>query len=356
MNGVKKLLSEGNATFKRIPIITSQNFINSSFFSFKLFHMHSHKLLAKHFDTTKPDIVHCRSYHATWAALKVREKYKLKYKVIFDARGIWPLEVTLKRKESQESKNYKFLNGVEQYCLDNSDKVIAVSESMSLYFAKKTQTDIETIYLSADTSQLSTIERRVKRCKDKSIMYCYLGALSSNTWHKPKELSELFKRLKTLTPDCKLMIITTSPKSGFLTYFNCFPEGDIVVRSSTNINELKGLLTECDYGLMSYFTPECELQKTLSSSVLAVKTAEYLAAGMPMLVNKYCGGAALFLKDYRVGISYDPENLQTLTLKHIKELFDIQPSKVKEAAKAHLNYKANASKYSDVYNELYKGM
>ena len=351
---LKIALNTENISFKRIPIFSPQNFINSHALSFKLFHIYSHKLLASHFKITKPDIVHCRSYHATYAAIKVRELLNASYKIIFDARGIWPLEVTLKRKEGVKSNNFNYLNDIEQFCLDFSDKVIGVSEPMTSYYMNKTKTEVETIYLSADSSKLNSIIRANARDERNAITYCYLGALSDDTWHKPKELSLLFKRLKELTPNSKLMIITTSPKSGFQSYFQNFSIDDVLYKSSANLDELKELLAQCDIGLMSYFIPQGEIQKTLSSSVLAVKTAEYLAAGMPMIVNKYCGGAALFLEKYNVGISYEPQNLQSLLLDDIKNLLEISPMLAMDRASTHLDYKSNAAKYMKLYNGLHK--
>jgi hypothetical protein len=101
---IKKIKrSLGNISFSWIPIYATQNFINSNRFTFKLMHGLSHLHLLRKMKEIKPDIVHCRSYHAAWAAITIRDKYKLNYKVIFDGRDLWPEEMALKQCFSEQS-------------------------------------------------------------------------------------------------------------------------------------------------------------------------------------------------------------------------------------------------------------
>lgn len=351
---IKKItskLAESNIKFKRLNILSSQNFINSNRHSFRTFHGLSHLPLSRHFNTSKPDIVHCRSYHAAYAALKVREKLGAHYKVIFDARGFWPKEVSLKKGWGMDSDNFHFLSKIEAYCLDNSDVVVSVSDTMTDIFKSKTTTPVETIYLSADIERFTGIPRAESlHSRGNELTFCYLGALSKGTWHRPKELSELFARLKYLYPNSKQMIITTSAKSEYISYFE--GNSSVLLRSAKNVNELVTLLAECDIGVMSYFTPDSELEKALANSVFAVKTSEYLAAGMPMITNKYCGGAASFLLNHKAGVSYDPSNLESLTFEAIEGLTKLKIGTLREIATEYLDYEANAKRYAAVYEQL----
>lgn len=352
INKVTSKLADNDIKFKRLDILSSQNFINSNRHSFRTFHGISHLSLSKHFEKSRPDIVHCRSYHAAYAALKVREKLGANYKVIFDARGFWPKEVSLKKGWGIDSDNFHFLSKIEAYCLDNSDVVVSVSDTMTNAFKSKTTTPVETIYLSADIERFTDIPRveslHTRGCE---LTFCYLGALSQGTWHRPKELSDLFERLKSLYPNSKQMIITTSAQSEYISYFK--GNGDILLRSARNINEVVSLLAECDIGVMSYFTPDSELEKMLAKSVFAVKTSEYLAAGMPMITNKYCGGAVSFLLNHEVGVSYDPNNLDSLTFEAVESLTKLKIDTLRETAAEYLDYKANAKRYAVIYEQLF---
>src|SRR5690606_12564127 len=109
---------------------TSQNFVFSSRFSFKTLHWAAHAQLASLVEATRPDIIHARSYHATFAAIETKRKYGFNYKVIFDARGLWPEEVAWKKGYARDGRNYSFLKDLERKLLEESDVCISVSETM----------------------------------------------------------------------------------------------------------------------------------------------------------------------------------------------------------------------------------
>ena len=87
--------------------------------------------------------------------------------------------------------------------------------------------------------------------------------------------------------------------------------------------------------------------------VLAVKTVEYLSAGLPVLTNKYCGGAAYLLEKNNVGIDYNPINFSELTEKNIRLLLNYKTIfNCIQIAKDNFDYKVNAMKYTQIYTEL----
>ncbi|PTO78185.1 glycosyltransferase [Vibrio splendidus] len=352
LRSVKSKLNNSEIEFTCLPIFTTQNFVNSTKTTFGKLHGGAHKRLANHFFKRMPEIVHCRSYHATYAAIKVREEYDFNYKVIFDARGYWPFEVSLKKNQNLDSSDLAYLKGIEKFCLNNSDQIIGVSDTMSEYFKSLAKTPVETVYLSADTSVLGSLERNLKLNEKKKIKFCYLGALSPNTWHRPKELADLYNRLRELVPNCSLMIITTSKIDDFSGYFSHCGDGEVTYHSSSDILELKSLLKKCDIGLMSYFIPKDYIQKILADSVMAVKTAEYLVAGMPMIVNQYCGGARVLLEKYKLGLSYDPENLETINSDDIEKLLTIDLNNLQYKARKCFDIELNSYKYVSIYKKL----
>ena len=112
-------------------------------------------------------------------------------------------------------------------------------------------------------------------------------------------------------------------------------------------------MNQADIGIMSYFVPISEREKLLSKMVLAVKTVEYLAAGLPIIVNKYCGGAAYLIEKNKVGIAYDPKHLSELTEQSINFLLtsDIVSKSIK-IAEDEFDYIVNAKKYAQIYTNL----
>lgn len=339
-------------SFIKIPIYSTQNFFNSTKTTFELMHGISHVHLKNTFKKIKPDIVHCRSYHAAWAALEVKNKYKFNYKIVFDGRGLWPEETALKHNFSDTSIDYLFLKNIEKKLLSQCDVSIAVSDTMYNYYKKTGAKRTERIYLSSSTHKLAPLNLKKNR-NDNTITFCYVGALSDDAWHQPEQLLELYKHLRTTLKRIQLIIVTTSNHSKIQKYFHDIPESEITYTSTKSIDELKAVLDKSDFGIMSYFKPLTKREKLLGNMVLAVKTVEYLSSGLPIIVNKSCGGAALVAEKYKVGIAYDFDTFKELTEEKINSLLreEVRQKSI-NTAKDLFDYKTNAQRYSNLYFSL----
>ena len=130
---------------------------------------------------------------------------------------------------------------------------------------------------------------------------------------------------------------------------------DVEFTSTKSLEELRRELSDVDFGLMSYFKPESELQITLAKMVMAVKTAEYLAAGLPLIVNNACGGAAATVDNYDLGISYNPNSFEQLTRGRIERLLSVKHKKrISETAAGLFDYKKHAHQYLEIYRQCYR--
>lgn len=336
-----------------IPIYISQNFVKKSRLGFKCMFMGAVNRFKDVVMEFCPDIVHCRSYHAAFIALKVRRDYGFKYKVIFDARGLLPEELALKNSYKENEAPYKFLKSIERLLLEDSDAVIAVSDTMSNHFKELGAKNVETVYLSASSDFLQN-EDKNRRQSTLSYKFCYIGALEESSWHRPSSLRKLFDRLKSIYPDSTLTIITTSNHGDLRDIFSSFKAGDVLIKSSKSSSELRELVHGMDFGLMSYFNPSTKLEVLLASMVMAVKTAEYLCAGLPVIINQYCGGAASIIKKYKLGIVYDPFYLEKLSEEDIDLIFesDASANRINEVASALFDYSSHAYQYSILYRKL----
>lgn len=341
----------GVINFHWLPIWAPQNLINSSKFTFKFMHGLAHRHLNKKLQMIKPDVVHCRSYHAAWAALCIKKKYQLNYKIVFDGRGLWPEEVSLKRGWSDQSPNYKFLKTIEGILLTECEKSITVSDTMHEHYVKLKGINDSTIYLSADTKQLKFEKNEFEQSD--TIRFCYVGALSDTTWHQPKTLISLYRYLRRLFPKTKLTVVTTSNHSELQSLFSEFPEEEVKFTSTKTRAELNQVLNSQDFGLMTYFTPKTEKEILLANMVLAVKSAEYLIAGLPMICNKYCGGIASILKNNNMGIVYDPNTYKGLDLISIESFMKLERKlEISNEAKLLFGSEDNAILCANIYKLL----
>jgi glycosyltransferase involved in cell wall biosynthesis len=343
----------GNVKFSRVPIIAPQTFVNSSIKTFSYFHGISHSLLARKLIKIQPDVIHCRSYHAAWAALKVKEIYDFKYKIVFDGRDMWPEEIALKNNYSQKSADYHFLKNIEKELLDKCDLNIGVSHEMCTYYQSLSVQNVECVYLSADTEVLSSNFISDKYNSD-IIRFCYVGALDENGWHKVSELHRLYKKLKQLYKNTHLTIVTTSDHMAIRKRFNDLSVTDFTITSSKSREELSNILSSQHFGLMAYFIPKNSLHVALGKILLAIKTVEYLSAGIPMICNNYCGGVSRLLKDNNLGVSYSPENMN-IDRTSIQNLYNLDAGlRCLEFASSNFNMNSNAKKYLKLYDRLLK--
>ncbi|MCG3737693.1 glycosyltransferase [Vibrio cincinnatiensis] len=340
-----------SVAFHWLPIMAFQNFVNSSEATFNLMHGVSHWFLKKTLIKLAPDIVHCRSYHAAWAALKVRKKYGLNFKIIFDGRGLWPEEIALKKGWSKDTSDYLFLKSIESKLLKECDCSISVSNTMHDHYLNLGAKNDHIVYLSVDTHQLK-VEKNEFEVSD-VVRFCYVGALSEGTWHKPQLLVELYRKLRLLFPKTQLTIVTTSDFLVLKKAFSEFPAQEVIMTSTKTRAELKQIFVKQDFGLMTYFLPETDKQILLGDMVLAVKTAEYFVAGLPMICNKYCGGASIIINSNGLGVTYSPENIDTLTSEDLLPYLNMTiREKCQGFALNNFDYEVNAKKYLRLYKEL----
>lgn len=337
-----------------LPIYSPQNFFYSRKLEMKLFHALSSQHLINIVRKILPDVIHCRSYHATYAALKAREKSDLHYKVIFDARGLWPEEGVLKGRINPNSSDYRSMKVIEQYLLNESDATVVVSDTMQQHYKRLGSQNTIVIYLGALTNILSPQKIELDHShKRNRYTLCYVGALSDKTWHKPAYLFQLYKKYRNCLPNSKLLIITQSNHENIYKDRGDIPLSEITITSTQTPQELAKLLQSSRFGALPYFQPQSSIEKQIANTVIASKTAEYLAAGLPVLVNQSCGGATTLVEREGVGIGYSLENLQEINSESLKNLSTLQVAKKAiKVAQKNLDFDSNADRYLKLYHSI----
>ena len=151
----------------------------------------------------------------------------------------------------------------------------------------------------------------------------------------------------------KLVIVSTSDHCAIRHVLKDVPESDLTLTSTRTVDDLALIVSNANIVVLSYFIPKNNQEKVLASIVLAVKTAEYLATGLPILVNRHCGGAATVVVNNGLGIAYDPETFAELTRDCLRVL--LKPSLREKAvsfSRENFDYKCNAERYADLYKSL----
>lgn len=345
----------GEIPFTRLSIWASQNFIYPSRKTLILFHNAlTYLSLLRHLSRRRPDIVHCRGYHAAYAAVNLRKRFQLSYKIIFDARGLWPEEMLLKKDAPPTSKDHFFFKKLEKKLLSDVDAVVAVSDTMAEYFSSIAPRDslITTVYLSASKG-LNTILAQDFGGESKVTTLGYVGALSLDTWHSPSDLLSLYKKFRSEVDKPRLLIVTTSNHEAIRSYFKGIPTSEVDIVSAYSTEEVSKYLTQMDFGALPYLVPKNKNQEVLAKTVLAVKTAEYLMNGIPVLCNKFCGGAAYLISKDQLGIAYDPHTLREIARENLG-LYNRRTSsnRIRNCAYKLMSYDSNAARLHDLYRHV----
>lgn len=349
--------------FKYLPIFSRFNSTRKYFYLYSIFQKGYLKRIV-----TKSDIniIHCRSYHSTFLALKTREKYSLDYKVVFDARGIVPEEGVVKNKYSINDDTYIFWKEVEKYLLENSDAIITMSEPFTKHYEKiYKKGNYHTVYTSSDQNVFrriqskESIRKKYKVPVEKKILV-YLGSIGQNIWHTPEYLFLLYKVFRRVFNNSLLLIITkANVKSELKDLFRKenIPQDELMIRASETLEDTNSLLNLGDYGAVPFRRiGNDSLNKIFGNIIVGSKTGEYLSVGLPVISNEDVGGVKDLIKKYPIGITYNPDKIDELKENLIKydNNYEENTEECILMAKKVFSTEINAKKHYGIYSSLLK--
>lgn len=233
----------------------------------------------------KYDVLHCRSYMATLFGCIAKLFFDVK--VVFDVRGYLIDEAIEVGKIKKGSFKENLLRGIEKFIFRRSDKIISVSEKMRINIKQRFGRD--SVLIPNPTFFPDTDSVCVSR---KEILY--IGSL--NEWHLPELFFECMADVLSEMPDYKLKILTTQVDKA----------KNLAEKFMINVDKFSALTIPSDQVLnhaRGACLGWCIIKPTFSKSVCApVKFNEYIAAGVPTIVNSGIGDLAEIVQQYKLGI------------------------------------------------------
>ncbi len=262
----------------------------------------------------RPDIIHCRSYPATILALFMKALFR-NLKVVFDPRGFWPEEGVVTRRWKQDSLMFRFWKRVEQWMFRGSDRVVALSEAFAEHVREVAkEAECAVIYASADFEKLQQAvecreQKRLELGLNGKQVLVYNGSL--HAWHDPVLLARLYDAIRCVLGNTKLLVLTAHSKEKLEEAFRGagLSSADFAIVAA-RADEVPGYLAAADFGLV----PLKELDQAgamglVARTMIGTKVAEYLACGLPIIVNQNVGGLKSLMARHKIGIFFDAENL-----------------------------------------------
>lgn len=336
-------------------MLAPQNLIYSSGWLFYFFHLFTLKRLCKLIEVNDIDIIHCRSYHAAYAAVKVRAKFGLKVKIIFDPRGNFPEEICIKKGLDVKSKGYRFYKKIEENILSNVDSIVCLSKPMQKYFNSIIPGKCELIYANARLPSRPVgkpnlvSDNEVKRL-------CYVGAIPESGWHKSTSLCDLYMAFRKSFPSTELVFITRTNKKDILKFFPEDIHLELVFYSVNSSEEVYDILSGMDFGALPFCKPSSEPERLVGDTMVGTKTLEYIACDIPVLANSLCGGASDIINEYNLGIVYDNEKIDSSIneneLLNFNKSFSGNIRNGYSICSDKFSLEANCLKYSGLYSKV----
>lgn len=319
----------------------------------------SFPLLALRIGRERPDILHCRSYMATVIALSIKLVFP-DLRVVFDPRGFWPEEGVVEGKWSETSLAFRLWKRIEKYVINRSHTTIALSESFAEHIHNiDSQAICQIICTSVDVEKFKLArgqreQRRKQLGFDDSKVFVYNGSLGS--WHDPELLARIYGSLRQAAGHTKLLVLTTYNKQKLEAVFhrNGLHANEFLIMEAEP-NEVASYLAAADYGLVPLRDIDRKGPMTVvASTMIGTKVAEYLASGLPVVVNRKVGGIRSLMAEYKIGVFFDSDQPQEIggRFKDVVESYRLYQTCCEQVADRYFSLDQVARAYRETYNQV----
>ena len=248
----------------------------------------------------RPKGIIARGPLATLIALDVKKWGLVRGKVCFDSRAVLAAEIKECRVATPAFLR-RSIYGIERKAIMEADFRMAVSQKLVDYWRTQFSYDgnrhmVIPCTLNTSFSAETFSEEDVKKGRgllgvsEDDILLVYSG--SSAEWQSFAEVRDFLKIFLVHNPRIKVVLLVEKyPRefSGLWSYRNR------IIHSWVRPDEVRPILMGCDYGIL--------LRKNIVTNEVAspVKFAEYLAAGLSILISEKIGDVSEFVERHHCG-------------------------------------------------------
>lgn len=306
----------------------------------------------------RPLVLHCRGPVAGDIAVQALQGSQ-GGRVVFDCRGLCGVEhaygngyLDVSDAPQATKSEADRLETMERQVARAADHVICVSQEMSRVVTSRWSVPAAKFTLVPcctdvpDGIQVATSREQIRsilRLGDRFVVV-YCGSLAS--WQMPDECIHTFQRIRALMPHAHLLVLTTQRKE----FAEHLARGGIPEDQTTLLSvphaEVGRYLSAGDCGLL--IRERCLVNEVASP----IKFAEYLAAGLPILISEGVGDYSKSVDKYRLGAvlpdlpSRMPETAMRTTL---DQLLSTSRAHCRDWAALHLDWAAGIATISKVW-------
>ncbi len=305
-------------------------------------------------------IFHARGYPATDALLYFKRKCPV-VKIIFDPRSAFPEENLYNYNNRHPVKEFTYWKKKEFYMLNECDNTVCISEVYKSHFqqySRKLQAVIIPNNVDTDLFYYNSSEREsIRKAEglEGRIVFGYLGTMYPHTWHQPHVYAEFIFNLRASNINFKVLFLVPETNGKFVSteLERLGVKSDEFLIIHPQYHEVPSYLSACDFGLF-YLS-----QKKIA---LSIKVVEYLAVGLPVLVNKNCDGAIGMLLseglggEVQLGVGGADKEFGQISEAHLAAINNIHTRDERaDIARKKYSNTVIASKYVSLYKLLNSG-
>ena len=344
----KSILNHKNIILKYIPLLPPLRNITRSKFLSQLVTTFI-GLLFLIFVDKKNCVYHSRGYWPCAAGILINLN-----PMIFEPRSLWNHENIAMGTIIKGSAAELYWKNLEKNCVNLSRKIISINKQMANYFLTKykfsLKSEIIPISFSKKNFSFNLIKRKKIRKKlflNNKKVFVFSGSFGMNNIGI-KSIIKTITILKKNLKNSHFLFLT--PKFEALSVQYLVQKIGLNDSEFTSIHpsydEISNYLSASDFGYHSL-----PLQPD-SFTRMGTKIVEYLAVGLPVIVNKNLGAAANIINDQNFGFVIDDNIKNEKITSNLKKISKINRDTIIIFANQEYELLSVAKKYINVYSEL----
>jgi len=300
-------------------------------------------------------VVHSRGHFL--AFIGVILKFMLRTKFIFDMRGVWVEEKVDAGAFKKNGFIYYFMKYIEKALITYADEIVVLTKALQqnlqeqAYWKKNKKGPINIIPTCVNLDLFSVAPRhKDKNTLSGSFVLSYSGSIG--TYYNLEAVVSFYNVCKNIFKGAHLLIISNAPLirlEPIMRGFN-LERPDYTVKS-VDYSEVPYWLGMSDAGAIFY-------NRTYSAlGCCPTKFAEYLACGLPVIVNKGIGDIDSIVQKYRIGavipeFSSKAYFLAASTIRELLEERDALRERCRMVAETLFSLQGGVKSYSSIYERL----
>lgn len=299
-------------------------------------------------------IIHCRSEVASVIGMAAKAFFRKK--IIYDRRGFMAEDyVEGGMWKGRDSLLYKLLIYIDIKLLSHSDKIVILTHKMKDWLTihrPMTEDKISVIPSCVDLSRFNFSNNGTIKAElgfEKKFMFVYTGSLG--TWYLLSDMIDFFIIAKKYIPNAHFLILTMNEEIAE----NIIKAKKVKISNFTikhvPFKDVPKFL-QCSEAAVCFIKPV--LSKFASSPT---KLAEFLASGIPVIMNSGIGDSDEILERERAGVIVKDFNNDDYR-KSVNDLLllinekEVLKKRCTETANKYFSLDDGIAKYSKIYKDL----